>query len=87
MGGTSASAPIVASGITLLNDLLITAGKATVGWANPTFYAHPEAFTDITSGGSYGCGSGSGFPAKHGWDAASGLGTPLFSKLRAVYGV
>ncbi|KAF8308704.1 subtilisin-like protein [Clavulina sp. PMI_390] len=89
VGGTSASAPIVASGLTLLNDLLITAGKATVGWANPTFYANPSAFTDVTSGGSFECGRSTtlGLPAKTGWDASAGLGTPIFSGLRTVYGV
>ncbi|KAF8320677.1 subtilisin-like protein [Clavulina sp. PMI_390] len=88
VGGTSASAPIVASGLTLLNDLLITAGKATVGWANPTFYANPSAFTDVTSGGSYSCASTSyGLPAETGWDASAGWGTPDLTKLRTVYGV
>ncbi|KAF8320678.1 subtilisin-like protein [Clavulina sp. PMI_390] len=88
VGGTSASAPIVASGITLLNDLLITAGKPTVGWANPTFYANPDAFTDVTSGGSYDCTNTSyGLPAAVGWDASAGLGTPNLNNLRAIYGV
>lgn len=88
VGGTSCSAPIVASGLTLLNDLLIKAGKATVGWANPTFYANPSAFTDVTSGGSYACASTSyGLPAKTGWDASAGLGTLSLTALRNVYDV
>lgn len=88
VGGTSCSAPIVASGLTLLNDLLITAGKATVGWANPMFYANLTGFTDVTTGGSYACGDTPyGFPAGPGWDASAGLGTPSFSQLRALYGV
>lgn len=86
--GTSASAPIVASGLTLLNELLMTEGKPTIGWANPIFYANPSAFTDVTSGGSYGCVSTTyGLQAKHGWDASAGLGTLSFPKLRAIYGV
>ncbi|KAF8320754.1 family S53 protease [Clavulina sp. PMI_390] len=85
--GTSASAVVVAGGLTLLNDILITAGKATIGWANPTFYANPDAFTDVTSGGSFFCGTTSdGLPAKTGWDASAGLGTPSLVKLRSVYG-
>lgn len=89
VGGTSASAPITASGLTLLNDLLTKAGKATIGWANPAFYAAGEStFTDVTSGGSYACGSTSdGLPAAAGWDASAGLGTLNFSKLRTLYGV
>ena len=33
--GTSASAPVVASMITLINDARITAGKKSVGFLNP----------------------------------------------------
>ena len=33
--GTSASAPVVASMITLINDARITAGKKPVGFLNP----------------------------------------------------
>ena len=33
--GTSASAPVVASMITLINDARITAGKNSVGFINP----------------------------------------------------
>ena len=33
--GTSASAPVVASMITLINDARITAGKKSVGFINP----------------------------------------------------
>ena len=33
--GTSASAPVVASMITLINDARITAGKKPVGFINP----------------------------------------------------
>jgi tripeptidyl-peptidase-1 len=34
--GTSASAPVVASMITLINDARISAGKNPVGFLNPT---------------------------------------------------
>ena len=34
-GGTSASAPIVASFIAAINDARIAAGKGPVGWINP----------------------------------------------------
>ena len=90
VGGTSASAPIVAGGIALLNDLLTRARKPTVGWANPTFYANAAAFADVASGGSYAKNSNGqniGFPAAKGWDAAAGQGTPMFAGLRSVYKV
>ena len=34
--GTSASAPVIASMITLINDARITAGKNPAGFLNPT---------------------------------------------------
>ncbi|KAF8311276.1 subtilisin-like protein [Clavulina sp. PMI_390] len=90
VGGTSASAPIIAGGLALINDLLMRAGKPSIGWTQPVLYNNPQAFTDVTNGGSYaldGAGNQKGFPAGTGWDAASGLGTPIFSALRAAYGV
>lgn len=89
VGGTSASAPIVAGGLALLNNLLKAAGKPATGWIQPTLYAAANVTTDVTSGGSYACTSSTtlGFAAKPGWDASAGLGTPLFAGLRAAYGV
>ena len=48
-GGTSASAPIFSSIITLINEQRLTAGKSTVGFLNPTLYQNPDAFTDVSS--------------------------------------
>lgn len=91
VGGTSASSPIFAGGLALLNSLLIAAGKPTTGWIHPTLYSHPEAFTDITDGGSFSCkdrnDTSLGFPAGPGWDASSGLGTPILPALRKVFSV
>ncbi|KAF2155404.1 subtilisin-like protein [Myriangium duriaei CBS 260.36] len=83
VGGTSASAPIVASLVTLLNEERLQAGKGPLGFLNPIFYAHPEAFNDITEGSNPGCGT-QGFPAAPGWDPVTGLGTPNWEKLRAI---
>ena len=84
VGGTSASAPIVAGIVTLLNEARIAAGKGPIGFLNPTFYANPDAFNDITIGNNPGCGTG-GFNATPGWDPVTGLGTPNFGKLRDVF--
>jgi kumamolisin len=67
VGGTSAVAPLWAALITLINQ---QAGKP-VGFVNPTLYASPSAFHDITSGNN---GS---FSAGPGWDACTGLGSPI----------
>jgi tripeptidyl-peptidase I len=84
IGGTSASAPTVAAIVTLLNEERLRAGKGPIGFLNPTFYKHPEAFNDVTEGGNPGCGT-DGFQAQPGWDPVTGLGTPDFEKLRKVF--
>ena len=84
VGGTSASAPIFAGIVTLLNEARIAAGKGPIGFLNPTLYAHPEAFNDVTIGNNPGCLTG-GFNATPGWDPVTGLGTPNFGKLKDVF--
>ena len=82
--GTSASAPVVGSIITLINEARFAIGKGSVGFINPTLYANPDALNDITSGGNQGCGT-PGFTATTGWDPVTGLGTPNFPKLVAKF--
>ncbi|MGA2834084.1 MAG: S53 family peptidase [Terracidiphilus sp.] len=69
IGGTSAVAPLWAGLIALLNEKLQT----RTGLINPMLYDADEStcFRDITAGnnGAYSAGSG--------WDAATGLGTPV----------
>ncbi len=84
VGGTSASTPIWGGIVTLLNEARIAAGKGPIGFLNPTLYAHPEAFNDITVGGNPGCGT-PGFKCAPGWDPVTGLGTPIFPKLKDVF--
>jgi len=55
IGGTSAAAPVFASILTRINDERLKAGKSTVGFVNPTLYANPGAFHDITVGNNPGC--------------------------------
>jgi kumamolisin len=68
IGGTSASAPLWASLIAILNQGL----NARCGFMNPILYdkAAKGVLNDITSGnnGAYSAGPG--------WDACTGLGTP-----------
>ena len=82
--GTSASAPIVGSVISLINEQRLHAGKSTVGFINPVLYANPSALNDITSGDNPGCGT-NGFTAVSGWDPVTGLGTPNYQKLLAIW--
>jgi tripeptidyl-peptidase-1 len=79
--GTSASAPIFAAIVALLNDALLAQGKPTLGFLNPWLYSVGfKGFVDVTEGSTKGCGT-SGFPAMTGWDAASGFGTPVSLKI------
>lgn len=83
--GTSASSPATAALFGLINDYRNSQGKPNLGFLNPTIYSSKvaPALRDITSGNNKGCDS-SGFPAKKGWDAASGLGSFDFAKLRQI---
>ncbi len=85
IGGTSASSPTFASVIGLLNDARIAEGKSSLGFLNPLIYSKwigTPALNDITSGSAAGCNV-TGFPAKKGWDAVTGAGTPDFVELRS----
>merc|ERR1711907_141964 len=81
--GTSASAPVWAAALALINDKRIGSGKKTLGFVNPALYAAGVAGigTDITSGANKAGGCKQGFPATKGWDPVTGLGTPSFATL------
>lgn len=68
--GTSASSPTFGSVVTLINQARLDVGKKSVGFLNPTLYAHPNVLNDITTGGNQGCGT-PGFTATTGWDPVS----------------
>jgi len=75
-GGTSFAAPMWAGFIALVNQQLVSQGKSTIGFLNPTIYsenvtsAYSTGFHDITSGKS---GS---FSAETGFDLVTGWGSP-----------
>ncbi|CRG83830.1 tripeptidyl-peptidase I [Talaromyces islandicus] len=76
--GTSASAPIFASTIALLNAQ--RSPLPPLGFLNPLLYLQTNVFNDISSGSNPGC-STNGFPAKPGWDPVTGLGTPNYREM------
>ncbi|MGF1973948.1 S53 family peptidase, partial [Staphylococcus aureus] len=59
-------------------------GKKSIGFVNPTLYANPGMFHDITYGGNQGCGT-PGFSAVSGWDPVTGLGTPKFQSFMNTF--
>lgn len=78
ISGTSASTPLTACIITLVNDALLAAGKKPLDFLNPWLYrTGHRGFTDITSDSAVGCGV-DGFPALPGWDKVTGFGAPIF---------
>lgn len=85
--GTSASAPIVAAHIVLLNNRRQQRVKGIVGCFNPLLHAHPEAMNGITMGKTGGCNDDDTlyFPATKRWDAGSSLGMPKFKTWQQVF--
>jgi kumamolisin len=76
VGGTSAVAPLWAALIAIVNQLK----GSPVGFINATLYQSPSVFHDITSGnnGSYS--------ATKGWDACTGLGSPIGTAIATALG-
>eukprot|EP01132_Coremiostelium_polycephalum_P003880 gene3880-4841_t len=93
--GTSASAPIFAGMITILNDVRLNAGLPALGFLNPLFYQiareYPDAFYDVIVGNNR-CGVTNfnpvccpyGYTAVEGFDAVGGLGRPNMSILMKI---
>lgn len=71
IGGTSAVAPLWAGLVALAN----AANKHNAGFVNPVLYKAPASFHDITQGNN------GAFSATSGWDACTGLGSPIGSAI------
>lgn len=82
--GTSASAPLVGSLISRVNEERLAAGKAAVGFVNPVLYANPGIFRDVTAGNNSIC-QVQAFYAVDGWDPVTGLGTPDYPALLETF--
>ncbi len=75
-GGTSAAAPAQAG---LLVSMLSAYARTTgIGDIHPALYTHPSAFRDVTTGAN------GTYPAAAGYDQATGLGSPAWTKLAAT---
>ncbi|KAH8662523.1 peptidase S8/S53 domain-containing protein [Xylariales sp. PMI_506] len=82
--GTSLAAPLWSTVISLINNERALIGKSPVGFINPVLYSNPAALTDIKNGSNANCDS-TGFSAVEGWDPVTGLGTPSFPRLTALW--
>jgi hypothetical protein len=93
IGGTSSATPIWAALLALVNASPTCStdrvnGVPDVGFASPILYgiaanptAYAKSFNDVVSGNNdeYGVDNGLAFPARPGYDMASGLGSPLLT--------
>jgi subtilase family serine protease len=68
VGGTSESAPIIASVYALSGN--------TAGYANAIPYSHTSSLFDVTTGSNGSCPTTQWCKAGAGWDGPTGLGTP-----------
>eukprot|EP01031_Cornospumella_fuschlensis_P023564 gene23564-28574_t len=99
--GTSASSPVMAAMVTLVNTQRMKAGLTSIGFINPTLYAAANAnmYKDVTSGHNKCCAySGSnpgdnavccasGFDTAVGWDPVTGLGVASYPSLCSMFNV
>ncbi|KAK7957999.1 tripeptidyl peptidase precursor [Apiospora saccharicola] len=94
--GTSASTPVIAALIALIDDARLQTGKPSLGWLNPVLYtssAVRAALDDVVGGTSRQCVYHDdvefGYEATKGYDCVTGIGSiSTFDKLyRALYAV
>jgi len=84
-GGTSASSPLLAGVMTLMNNYLLNNNKAPLGFVNPLLYkmaaAAPQTFNKVQFGNNYCtedacCHYGYIVPSDGSYNPVTGLGTP-----------
>ncbi len=86
-GGTSASSPLWAGFMALVNQQAAALGKPAVGFVNPAIYAigkgpratYTNCFHDIITGNTFTSQNPSRYPALPGYDLCTGWGTPTGS--------
>eukprot|EP00945_MAST-04E_sp_MAST-4E-sp1_P005495 g5495.t1 len=78
--GTSAACPVTAAIFSRLNGVRVKSGGKNLGFLNPWIYKNAAAFNDVTQG-TNNDGQANGFTAVAGWDAATGVGTPNYTKM------
>lgn len=88
VSGTSASAPVVAAMISLVNAARFKAGAKPLGWVHPAMYEGYKSFVNDITVGKNNCTNAyhpccpQGYEATPGWDPSTGLGTLNFRKFK-----
>jgi hypothetical protein len=91
MSGTSASTPVFAGFVSLVNAKRLAAGKSALGWINPSLYALSDKFVNDITVGENNCIIDAvlcceqGFQATTGWDPVTGLGSVNYGKFEAAF--
>ena len=87
---TSASTPVFAAMVSLVNSARLRKGFGPIGWLNPLLYKYADEFTnDVTVGNNYCAASNhttivcckQGFEATVGWDPVTGVGSVNAGKM------
>jgi kumamolisin len=78
--GTSAVAPLLAGMMARINSIT---GRRN-GFINPIVYENQSAFNDITTGNN-AAPAAVGYSATAGWDACTGLGSPIGTAILALF--
>lgn len=84
VSGTSASSPVFAGMISLVNSERLKRSQPPLGWVNPALYLYASQFiNDVTEGDNHCVALGKvccaqGYSATSGWDAVTGLGSVNF---------
>jgi len=83
--GTSAVAPLLSAMMARINSVSQSITGGRIGYVNTAWYAaRTTAFTDTTVGDNHG-GNPVGYVATAGWDACTGMGSPIGTALAALY--
>jgi len=90
LSGTSASSPVVAGFVSLVNAARLKAGKPALGFINTALYQFGTKLTNDVTGGENNCAASlvccsEGFFATAGWDPLTGFGSVDFKKLYSAF--
>lgn len=90
VSGTSASSPVVAGMVSLVNAARMEAGKPPLGFLNTALYQSGTSVTNDVTSGENNCTAGGvccdeGFYAAAGWDPLTGFGSLDYEKFYNVF--
>jgi len=90
VSGTSASSPVVAGMVSLVNAERLAAGKPSLGFLNPAIYQNGVAFSNDVTSGENNCAASKvccdeGFYAAKGWDPLTGFGGVNYKKFHDIF--